>query len=528
MFKILITDKLSQQGLARLEEATDVVFDIVTGLSLDDLLERIPPYDALIIRSSVRITEEVLARAGSLKVIGRAGVGIDNVDLNAASLRGVMVMNTPDANTIATVEHTIAMLLALCRHLPQAHQALKSGGWDRHAFAGTQLYRKTLGVIGLGRVGSRVAIRCQAFGMKVLAYDPYIGDDVARELKIKLVDLDELLAQSDFISLHTALTPDTEGLINAAQIARMKDGVRLVNCARGALINEADLVEALRSGKMAGAALDVFAEEPLLPDSPLRELDNVILTPHLAASTVEAQRDVSTKIVDQVLDALRGVDFRNTINMPVIDPKVFRELQPYLQLVEKVGSLQTQLAEGRIARVEVEFKGEAISDHVKPLTVALLKGLLDPVLEERVNYINAPHLARRRGITVSQTRGLNTPDYPNLISCRALWEDGQRVIAATLFHRNEPRIVQIDQYRMDARPAGHLLVVSSRDIPGVIGKLGTILGSHGINIAAWRYGRTAPGGDALSLLGIDSEATPDVIAELEAFEPVYEVKRVKL
>lgn len=528
MYKILITDKLSDQGLARLAEAHDAEFDLVTGLSTAELARRINGYDGLIIRSSVQVTAEVLERADRLKVIGRAGVGLDNVDVNAASLRGVIVMNTPDANTIATVEHTLAMLLALCRNLPAAHQSLRGGQWARNTFLGVQLHRKTMGVIGLGRVGSRVALRCQAFGMRVLAYDPYIGDDVARDLKVTLVDLDELLAQSDFISLHTALTQDTREMINAAQIARMKDGVRLINCARGALIHEPALIEALRSGKIAGAALDVFAAEPLAPDSPLLQLDNVILTPHLAASTEEAQRDVSTKIVDQVLDALRGIEFRHAVNMPFVEPKVYQELQPYMLLAEKVGSLQTQLAEERITRVEVEFKGDAVKDHIKLLTVALLKGLLAPVLEERVNYINAPHLAQQRGITVSQTRGLNAPDYPNLISCRANWEGGERVIAATLFHHSEPRIVQIDQYRMDARPAGNILVVRSRDVPGVIGKVGTTLGDFGINIAAWRYGRTAPGGDALSFLSLDSEAGPEIVAKLESLDTVYEVKRLKL
>lgn len=527
-YKILITDDLSPQALARLEDSPDVEFDLIKGLTPETLAQHIPEYDGLIVRSSVKVTGPVLEAADRLKVIGRAGVGVDNIDVNAASLRGIIVMNTPGANTVATAEHTIALLLALCRHVPQAHASLKAGQWDRKRFTGTQLYRKTIGIVGMGRIGARVAIRCQAFGMEVITYDPYLSDEVAHDLKVKRVDLPELLASSDFITLHAALTPDTEKMIDAKAIAQMKDGVRIVNAARGALIDEEALVEGLKSGKIAGAALDVFTCEPLPPDSPLLALDNVVVTPHLAASTGEAQRDVGTQIVDQMLDALRGHDYRNALNMPIVDARLLQRLRPFMILAEKVGSLQTQLAGDAIQRVEVEIEGDELGDHIKPITVAILKGLLEPVLHQSVNYINAPHLAQQRGIVVAQASGLPTPDYPNLISCKVDWAGGSRTVAATLFSHDEPRLVQIDGYRVDVRPEGTILVVSNHDQPGIIGRVGTILGEHGINIAAWRYGRNEPYGLALSFIGVDSDVPEHVLNTLLNFEPVRWIKKVHL
>jgi D-3-phosphoglycerate dehydrogenase len=526
--KILITDDLSPEGMARLETAPDVSFDMVKGLTPATLAQRIPGYDGLIVRSSVKVTAEVLAAADRLKVIGRAGVGVDNIDVNAASLRGVIVMNTPGANTIATVEHTMALLLALCRHVPQAHARLKTGEWDRKNFMGVQLHHKTIGIIGMGRIGTRVALRCQSFGMEVLAYDPYLSDEVAHDLKIKMVELPELYSRSDFISLHAALTNQTEKMIDAAAIVQMKPGMRIVNAARGPLIDEAALVAGLRSGKIAGAALDVFDAEPLSPDSPLLQLNNVILTPHLAASTVEAQQDVGTQIVEQLLDALAGVDYRNAINMPIVDADLLHQLSPFLTLAEKVGSLQTQLADEAIQRVEVEVKGDQLNSHIKPITVAILKGILEPALHEGVNYINAPHLARQRGMVVSQTSGLPSVNYPNLITCRVVWAGGSRTIAATLFANDEPRLVQIDEYHFDVRPEGIILVMGNEDRPGFIGRVGTILGEHNINIAAWRYGRTNPYGMALSFIRLDSDVPEEVINVLLAFEPVVWIKKVQL
>jgi len=527
-YRILITDDLSPQSLQILDEATDIRYDVVKGLTPATLAQKIVGYDGLIVRSSVNVTAEVFEAADKLKVVGRAGVGVDNIDVNAASMRGVIVTNTPGANTIATTEHAMALMLSLCRHIPQAHATMKAGKWDRKSFMGSQLYRKTIGIIGMGRIGTRMALRCQSFGMEVIAYDPYLSDEVAHELKIKPVELPELLAQSHFITLHAALTPQTEKLINAEAIAQMKKGVYIINASRGGIIDEDALVEGLRSGHIGGAALDVYTEEPLSPDSPLLTFNNVILTPHLAASTVEAQRDVGTQIVEQVIDALLGRDYRNAINMPIADVEIWRKLQPFLTLAEKVGSLHTQLAEDAIIRVEIQIKGEAIAGHIKPLTVALLKGILEPVLHENVNYINAPHLARNRGISVSQTTGLAEPDYANLISCRVEWASGERTISATMFHDNEPRLVQMDAFRLDVRPEGYLLVVLGRDQPGFIGRVGTILGEHEINIAAWRYGRDKAYGNALSFLRVDSDVPMTAISALLAYQPVMWVKKVAL
>jgi len=527
-YKILITDNLSPQGLARLENAEDIEFDIITGLSPEEFVKTIPPYDGLIIRSSVRVTKDVLAAASNLKAIGRAGVGVDNVDVDEASMRGVIVMNTPGANTMATAEHTMALLLAMCRNVGQAYSSLKEGKWDRKKYMGTQLYRKTMGIIGMGRIGARVALRCQAFGMTTITYDPYLAEEVAEELGVERVELSDLFARADFITLHAASTPETEHIINAKAIAQMTDGVRIVNTARGSLIDETALVAGLKSGKIAAAALDVFPEEPLPDDSPLRDLDNVTITPHLAASTIEAQRDVGTQIVDQMLDVLRETDFRNVINFPLVDASVLGTLRPYLNLAEKIGSLHTQLADGAIERLEINISGDDIVDHLKPITIAALKGILEPILEQTVNYVNAPHLAKRRGITVSQTTDLTHADYPNFISCRTEWNGGSHTISGTLFSHKEPRIVQFDGYRIDVKPEGIILVVSNHDRPGFIGTVGSILGQQDINISVWRYGRDKPFGQAISFIGVDTDVPESVIETLRNLELVMNIKKVRL
>jgi D-3-phosphoglycerate dehydrogenase len=451
------------------------------------------------------------------------------VDIDEASMRGILVMNTPGANTIATAEHTMALLTAMCRNVGQAYSSLKQGRWDRKKYMGIQLYRKTIGIIGLGRIGARVASYCQGFGMEVIAFDPYLTDEVAEQLKVERVDLPELFSRADFISLHAASTPDTKHVINADSLAQMKDGVRIINSARGALIDEAALVDALKSGKVAAAALDVFPEEPMPEDSPLRNLDNVTITPHLAASTVEAQSDVSTQIVDQMLDVLHETDFRNVINFPLVDASVLQTLRPFLYLAEKLGRLQSQLAEGPINRLELNLKGEELVDHGKPLTIAILKGILDPILDETVNYVNAPHLAEQRGISlVSQNTGVSS-DYANLISCRVEWDGGSHTVDGTLFNHDEPRIVGLDGYRIDVLPPeGNILVTHSWDKPGFIGQVGTILGQHNINIATWRTGRTEPGGLAVSFIRIDEGVPDEVIAALESVELIRKVQTVQL
>jgi len=528
MYRILIAALLSEASLQLLKGDPEVNFQVCKPPLDEAARGLLADSEALIVSSQATVDEELLEGAIRLKVIGRAGAGLDNIDIEAASRRGVLVMNVPGANTTATAEHTVALLLALCRNIPQSQFALKRGQWRRDDFLGVQLYGKTLGIIGLGQVGSRVARQAQGFGMEVVAYDPHISVKAARDLRVTLLEWDELLRRSDFITLHTPLTPATRGLIGAQAIAQMKPEVRIVNTARGALIDSTALHQALTSGHVAGAALDVFETEPPMED-PLLALPNVIATPHLGSKTEEAQRDVSIQIVGQVLDALRGQDYRNAINMPFMDGASFQELRPYLSLAERIGSMQMQLAQGRVTRVEVEYRGQEVAELVKPLTVALLKGLLTHVVgRAQVNYVNAPLLANQRGIVVAQTKGLPGPDYPNLISCRLTTDAGERLIAGTLFSRKLPRIVQIDEYRMDALPEGIMLVMVSRDVPGVIGQVGTFLGQHNINIAEWRLGRNRPGDRALSVINLDTEISDHVMEELAELPEVIDIRQVVL
>lgn len=526
-YRILVTDDLSSEAVDLLDAQPNFEFDVVKGLDPNQLAERIPTYDGLIVRSSAQVTDHVIAAGDRLRVIGRAGAGIDNIDLRAASERGVIVMNTPGANTVATAEHTMALLLALCRNVPQAAASLKSGAWSRKEFKGTEVRSKTIGIIGLGRVGQRVARRCKAFGMDVICHDPYLSSERAELLKVDQVPLEELLERSDFITLHAALTQDTRGLIGTEALARAKPGVRIINAARGGLIDEGALIEALQDGRVAGAALDVLTEEPPDPANPLLHMDNVVVTPHLAASTDEAQREVGIQIVRQVIDALEGTDFRNAVNMPIVDGQLLEELRPYLAMAERLGSLQTQLAEGAVTKVEVAVEGDAIDEHLTPLTIAILIGLLEPVVTEPVNYVNAEHVASERGIVVSRMSGLQALDYPNIITSRVEWSGGHHTAAATLFSHDEPRIVEVDGYRVDVIPEGTILVTVSRDQPGFIGKVGTTLGELGINIATWKTGRSAPGGRALSFISVDSDVPDDAMTALAATDPIERITKVR-
>jgi D-3-phosphoglycerate dehydrogenase len=531
MHKLLITDDIGPAGLALLDVSTDVDYDVVKLPGRDQLLEIVGNYEAVITRSGTPLTAEVFDAARKLKVAGRAGVGMDNVDIDAATLHGVLVMNTPEANTLAATELTLTVLLALCRNLPGANASVKRGEWTRSKFLGTQLNEKTLGVIGLGRIGSRVATRCQAFGMKVIAYDPYIAEEVAERLHVQLVgELEELLAQADIITVHTPLTDETKGMIGPDEIAKMKDGVRLINCARGGIYDEQALVDGLASGKVVGAAIDVYSSEPPRTEllQKLLAFDQVVATPHIGANTIEAQRDVAVQIVQQVIDALRGVNFRNVVNLPFAEGVDYRSLAPYMTLAEKIGALHMQLIRGRIGRVEVEFRGEEVEGYVKPLTVALLKGLLAPILSDAVNYVNAPRLAEERGIFVSQTRHPAAEDYSNVILCRVISTKETRLIGGALFLHALPRIVLLDDFRIDAAPAGPALIVSNQDVPGVIGKVGTLLGEHNINIAEWQMGRSAPGGMAVSFINIDAPASDEVLTRLRELPPIVDVRQVTL
>lgn len=524
MYRILVSDKLGESGLKRLDAAADATYDMKTGLSPEELKAILPEYDALIVRSGTKVTADLLSAAEKLQVIGRAGMGVDNIDVPAATERGVVVMNTPGANSIATAELTLALMLAASRHVAQADASLKAGEWRRSEFVGRQLYGKTLGIIGFGRIGRLVAERAQAFGMEVLAYDPYVTEEVARDLGVLLVDLDVLLGQSDYVTLHTAVSPESERMINATTLSQMKDGAILVNAARGKLVDEAALAEALTSGKLSAAAVDVYSKEPPDTDNPLIGLPNVIDTPHLGASTVEAQQAVGEQIVDQVLAALRGTDFSNAVNMPFDLSDDFNAVLPYMELAERIGRLHAGwTAPQPITQLEIEVHGDTVSRLVRAIAAGILKGVLSLDSDIPVNYINAPALAHARGIQTRQTIGINNRDYPNLVACRAIWEGGERLVSGVLFGGTEPRIVQVNEYRLEARPEGVVLLLQNHDVPGVIGQVGTILAAYDVNIGEWRLGRIEPGSDALSFINLDSKPSAAVLKALGEISAVTQV-----
>jgi D-3-phosphoglycerate dehydrogenase len=533
-FRILVSDPLSEDGLARLAAAVDVVVAaprIEGSMNRAALLAALPDCDALIVRSGTRVDAEALEAGRRLRVVGRAGVGLDNIDVEAATRRGVLVMNTPGANATATAEHTWALLLALCRRVPAADASVRARAWDRARFTGVQLHGRTIGIIGLGRVGRIVARQARGFGMEVLACDPYLSADAAAELQVELVDLDRLFAEADVITLHTSLTDETRALVDAARLASMKPGGLLVNCARGGLVDEAAVAAALDEGRLAGAAFDVFAVEPPA-GSPLLGREDVVLTPHLGASTIEAQRDVSVQIVDQVLAALRDEEYRNAVNLPFIATGGLAEIRPWLDLAERLGRLAVALAQGRLERVEIEARGPEVAPHAEPLSAALLKGLLAPISGDEVNFVNAGHVAAERGIDVVHSRRASAAEYANLLGCRvtaAAATSGssttERTVAGTLFH-DRPRAVEIDGYHLDAPPSGTVLLVWNRDVPGVIGSVGTILGNAGVNIAEWRLGRSAPGETALAFINLDNPAPHDVLDALGAIEGVHAVRQL--
>jgi D-3-phosphoglycerate dehydrogenase len=528
MMKILVSDQLSEEGLKILKEVKEFKVEVKTDLKPDELKEVIKDYDALIVRSATKVTQEIISAALRLKVIGRAGVGLDNVDLKAATGKGIMVMNTPAGNTVSTAEHTMSMLLALSRNIPGADASLKSGQWQRSKFMGVELYAKTLGIIGLGRIGREVAKRAASFDMKVIAYDPFLSKEVANQIGIELVELEELFKRSDYISAHTPLTSETRHLISEKEIALMKKGVRLVNCARGGIIDEEALLKCLDSGKVAGAALDVFEKEPPDFSSPLLKHKNVVITPHLGASTEEAQVNVAIEICESVRDALLNKGVRNAANFPCLAQEVCQLLQPYIILGEKLGMLATQLFEGRVSELKINYTGEIIKYDLSPLTMAIVKGVLSPILQETVNYINAKSLARERGINLLESKSEKEEDFTNLISLELNVEGRRRKVAGTLFTNNEPRIVNVDGLYVETIPQGYMLFLENWDKPGVIGSLGTLMGKNKINIAGMTFGRDKPGGKAVSALNIDSPVSAKILDEIRKLDNILSVKLIKL
>ncbi len=529
-FHVLVATDLTEDGLKVLEDAPDVETHLVPP-NPPAVRDALAHADALIAREDVRIDGPLLDHAPQLKVIGRVGASLGALDMEAVTSRGIIVTNTPGTNAVAAGELTLALMLALSRRLTSAHNSLKEGYWllDRRRQAGTQLEGKTIGLIGFGRVGRVVAQRCLAFGMNVLAYDPYITEDQVTDNRVLLVGLHELLRRSDFVSVHVAVTSETRGLITADVIARMKPGARLINTSHGTIWDETAVASAIKEGHLSGAAVDVYAEEPPY-NSPLIGLDNVIHTPHIGDNTLEAVQDLSCQIVQQVLDALRGVDYRHVVNMPFMPGGIpYEEARPYMRLAECMGAVLHTLSRHPVRRVDVEYRGEEVDGMVKPLTIALLRGLLLPVLGDKVNYINAPVLAMERGLQINQTKGLKTGDYANLVSCQVTLEDGEEIVmAGTLLDHTEPYIVQINEYRMNFVPQGHMLIMGSYDQPGVIGRVGMLMANSGVNIASWQTGRAEPGGQTLTVLTLDEPIADNVLEELRKQDFIRHAHRLEI
>ncbi len=528
--KVLVADRLEKDGLRVLQAEKGFKIDVKTGLKPDELVETIPAYDAVIVRSGTRLTREIIEAAKNLKVIGRAGVGVDNVDLEAATKRGIIVMNTPEGNTTATAEHTITMMLALARKVPQAYAALIQGKWKREEFMGTELYGKTLGIIGLGRIGREVARKAgQGLGMKILGYDPFITEDSVKPLGVTICDLKKLLKQADFITVHTPLTPETKYILNREAFKQMKTGVRIINCARGGIVDEKALLQAIRSGKVAGAAFDVFEKEPP-GKSPLLKCPEVIATPHLGAATHEAQENVSVAVARQVIDALRNRAIRNAVNLPSLDPETYQVLRPWITLAERIGLIHTQLFGGKLKEVTVRYCGEVTRFPLASLTVAVLKGLLAPITSGSVNFVNAPALAKERGITVNESKTTEAKDFANFIEIEVSHNNEKNRIMGTLFANQDPRIVKINEFLLDAEPKGYMLFIHNEDRPGVVGHLGTLLGKNNVNIAEMTLGRIKVKTKtmAMTIINTDQNVPEKVLAEIKKFPFIVDVKLVKL
>jgi len=526
-YRVLVSDPLAQEAIDILQSHSEVQVDVKTKLPADQLLEIIGQYDALLIRSETRVTKEVLEKAGRLKVVGRAGVGLDNVDLGAATQRGVIVMNTPGGNTISTAEHTWALLLSLSRNIAPANISLREGKWDRKKYTGAELFGKILGVIGLGRIGSVVGSRGLAFGMKVLGYDPYASPEMVKQMGFVPVTLDELYARSDFITMHTPKSKETEHLINDQAFAKMKKGVRIINCARGGIIDEPALLRALESGKCAGAALDVYEQEPPAPDHPLLMRDDCICTPHLGASTQEAQINVGIEVARNVLDALTGGEVRNAANIPPISPELRSKIGPYLNLAEKLGMFAVQYLGKQLDNLEVTYSGELAGHDTSFLTLAVLKGLLSPIMTETVNFVNAPLLAKQRNINYSEVKSSMTEGYTNLIRVKLNSNNESMAVCGTTFGE-DPRIVIVDGYHIDANPSGTILFFMNVDEPGVLGQVCTVLGDNNVNIADMSLGRKEKGGYAVTVCNVDAPLPKAVLEQLRELKIVKAVKEITL
>ncbi len=527
MARVLVSDKLSEEGLSILRAEPSLEVDYRPGLDAEGLRQALRGADALVIRSGTKVSAEALGAADRLRVIGRAGIGVDNVDLGAATARGVIVMNTPEGNAITTAEHAIALLTSLARRIPQATASLRAGRWEKERFNGKELFGQTLGVVGLGNIGSIVADRALGLRMKVIAFDPLVSEERAQRLGVELVSLEELASRSDAITIHVPLTKDTRGLVGRELFAKMRRGVLVVNAARGGIVDEAALLEAIEKGIVSGAALDVFEQEPPPPGHPLLAREEVIATPHLGAATAQAQLNVAIAIAEQVRDYLVSGAVRNAVNLPSVSREQLERLRPFIGLGEKLGLFQGQRCT-RVFEVDVEYAGDVCELDVQPITLAVLKGLLEPWVGERVNYVNAPSIAQQRGIRLIESKSAEQEDFVSLLTVRVRSRDCESRVSGTLFGRTQPRIVRVDDFLLEAIPEGATLLIENRDTPGVIGRVGTTLGDAGINIPRMQLG-LAPGGTrALQLLNVDPAPERAVLDALRALPGVESVQLIDL
>ena len=526
--KILVADPVSPSGVEALSTGGGVEVVVNTGLKEDQLIAIIPEFSGLVVRSQTKVTAKVLAAATNLRVIGRAGVGVDNVDVPAATARGIIVMNTPGGNTISTAEHAFSLMVSTARSIPQAHASVKAGKWDRKSFEGVELYGKSLAVLGMGRIGSELSRRALAFGMRVLAYDPYLSASRARALQVELMEeLETAVAQADFISLHMPLTQETRHMLDAKMIAKCKPGVRIINCARGGLVSEQALGDALRSGHVAAAALDVYEVEPPPADFPLRDLPNIVFTPHLGASTAEAQESVGIEIAEAIRACLLHGTITNAVNMPNIDARTLQLIGPYISFGEKLGRFLSQLAPKRCTELNINYSGKVNESDTTAVSRSILKGFLESAGGGDVNMVNAPAMAKNLGLIVNETRHSFTEEFTEDVEITTCNDESKVSVAGTFFGA-KPRIVKINSRHVEAHPAGVLLVLENNDRPGIVGHIGKLMGDHRVNIASMSLSRSEPGGTALTVLNLDSEPPAEVMASMTSDPDIVSTRTIVL
>ncbi len=529
VINVFIADPLSEDGIFPLRQETDLNLNVIidTGLTAEQLIAKIEDVHVLLVRSQTKVTREIIQAAKNLKLIGRAGVGVDNIDLAAATEHGIIVVNAPDGNTNSAAEHTIAMMTSLARHIPQAYNSLKNGKWDRKSYVGVELKNKTLGVVGFGRIGAEVAYRAKGQRMEVMAYDPFLTEERAKELGVKKSTVEEICQTADFITVHTPLLPETRNLINKEKFAMMKTGVRIINCARGGIINEDDLYDAIVEGKVAGAALDVFVEEPAT-DHKLLTLPQVIATPHLGASTIEAQESVAVDVSNDIIKFYKTGTVTNPVNMPSIPKELLAQVEPFFELAEKLGAFLSQVTAGPVKEINISYAGEVANYDVRPLTANTLKGILKKNHGENVNDVNARYLSERIGIKINEHKTTTAKGFTNLVTVEVKTENEVHSVAGTLLNGLGARIVKVENYVVDVIPQGHLLYIKNTDKPGAIGRVATKLAEKEINIATMQVGRDQVGGTAIMMLTIDNDVTAEDLAYVAQLENIDEVKAITL